>query len=164
MRPEDGQDRLERHALVLALWLPLGLVAAGAFATGLAAAGAGPGAGAWAGAGWIAAGYGALLLAFGGHVIVNAALGTGFSGREVAFALVAYGISLIALLLAALLLPGFGARHFPALALGHGALAAAALVYMVVAFGPRGAFDRFDVIRDNNRRAASRLPHRGGRR
>jgi hypothetical protein len=34
---------------------------------------------------------------------------------------------------------------------------------MVIRDGPRAAFARFDIIRDNNPRRASRLPHRGGR-
>ena len=48
--------------------------------------------------------------------------------------------------------------------LGLGALVFVVVVSMLISFGPRRAFEKFDVIRDNNLRAAARLPHRGGRR
>ena len=48
--------------------------------------------------------------------------------------------------------------------LGLGSLVVVVVVSMLISFGPRRAFEKFDVIRDNNLRAASRLPHRGGRR
>jgi Na+/H+ antiporter NhaD/arsenite permease-like protein len=65
--------------------------------------------------------------------------------------------------LSVLLTPGFAAHQFWVAALGLVALAAAVILYMVIRYGPRAAFERFDIIRDNNPRRASRLPHRGGR-
>jgi len=48
--------------------------------------------------------------------------------------------------------------------IGLAALLSAVIIYLVIRFGSRGAFERFEVVRDNNPRPASRLPHRGGRR
>jgi len=153
MRPEGPTDRLERHALVLALWLPLGLLAAGLFHHGFGAGGP------W----WIAAGFGSVLAGFVAHVIVNAAFGTGFSGREIALALVLFGLTVITLVLSVLLDGAFSARFLLPVALGLIGLALAVVFYMVTRFGTRGAFERFDLARENNPRPASRLLHRGRR-
>ena len=40
----------------------------------------------------------------------------------------------------------------------------AAVFYMLIRFGTRDAFDKFDIIRDNNPRRASRLTQRGPQR
>lgn len=157
MDGREGADRLDRHALVLAVWLPLGLVALTLFRLGLADAGG------W-GLAWTLGGFGALLLAFAAHVVVNAATGTDFSRGEVATGLALYAGALAGTGLAALLPGGFAERQLGPVALGLGALAAAAVLYMVTRYGARGAFEGFDAIRDNNPRPASRLPHRGGRR
>ena len=153
MEPRETVDRLDRHALVMAVWLPLGLVALVMFRLGTDQ-----------GAGWMLGGFGALLLGFGGHVIVNAALGTDFTPGEVALGLALFLLALLACGLGMLLVDGFAERFFLPLALGFGGLATAVVLYMVTRYGARGAFEGFDVIRDNNRREASRLPHRGGRR
>jgi hypothetical protein len=148
--PSDRLQRLDRHALVMAVWLPAAFVAAGLFHHGF-----GPG-GSW----WLMGGFAAVLAAFGGHVIVNAVLGTDFTARETALGLFAYALAVLALVFSVLLAPGFA---FWPPALGLVALAAAVIFYMVIRYGPRTAFNRFDIIRDNNPRRASSLPHRGGR-
>lgn len=163
----DRLDRLDRHALVMTIWTPFGFVAAALLHKGLSAGltggladegGTGSG---W----WIAAGFGAILCAFVGHVIANAVTGTRFSQGEVALGGVVYGVGVIALLFAVLYLPAAAVATIvlPA-GLGLATLLAAVIVYMVIHFGARPAFARFDVIRDNNLRAASRLVHKGGRR
>ena len=153
MDPREKADRLDRHALVTAVWLPLGLVALILFRLGTDE-----------GAGWLLGGFGALLAGFLGHVVLNAALGTDFTRGEVALGLALFLGALLACGLALLLVDGFADRFFLPLALGFGGLAAAVILYMVTRYGARGAFQGFDVVRDNNLRAASRLPHRGGRR
>ncbi|VDS07875.1 hypothetical protein PARHAE_01054 [Paracoccus haematequi] len=156
-RPDPARShlmRLERHALVLAVWLPLGFLALALFHRGFAGFGAA----------WLAAGFGAVLAAFVLHVIVNAVLGTWFNGREVAVGAGAFALAVLALALFSLLSPGFAGSFFLPVAGGLIVLAAAVVIAMVTAFGPRGAFERFDIIRDNNPRDGSRLPHRGGRR
>ena len=153
MQAEDAEARLDRHALVIAVWLAAGAVAALLFRLGLA------GAGTW----WLAGGFAALLAGFAGHVIVNAVLGTTFSPREVALALVLALVGLLALVLAALAVEGFAETYFLPLVGGAALLVTVAVFYLVTRHGPRRAFEVFDVIRDNNPRAASRLPHRGGR-
>lgn len=153
MQELEAKDRLDRHALVIAVWLAAGAVAVVLFHLGLSGAGLG----------WLAGGFAALLAGFGGHVIVNAVLGTGFSAREVALALVLSLVALLALVLTTLARPGFAQAFFLPLAGGAALLVAAVVFYLVTRHGPRRAFELFDVIRDNNPRAASRLPHRGGR-
>lgn len=155
MASQDMTDRLDRHALVMAIWTPAVFVAAALLHRGVLIGGA------W----WIAAGFAALLLAFAGHVIVNTVLGTGFTPGETALGLVVFAAALGALLLSALVGPdGIGADVYLALGLGFAALVVAVVAYLVIAHGPRRAFEKFDVIRDNNARRASRLPHRWGRR
>ncbi len=150
---DESTAMLDRHALVLAVWLPAGFVALGLLHYGF-----GPG-GAW----WVAAGFIALLTGFVEHVIVNAVLGTTFTAREAGLGMVVYAIGMVALVLAVLLGDGFAVRFFLPVAVGMIALLLAAVFYMLIRFGTRGAFDKFDIIRNNNPRRASRL-NRGGRR
>ena len=148
-------DRFHRHALVMAVWIPVGFVAVALLHLGLR------GGGAW----WIAGGFALLLAGFVGHIIINAVTGLHFTPGETALGAVGYALALLALVLGWLLNPeGIADGVFLAFGTGLAALLAAVITYLLIAFGPRGAFARFDVIRDNNLRAASRLPHRGGRR
>lgn len=150
-----SSERLDRHALVMAIWSPLAFVAATLLHKGTTDGGP------W----WIAAGFGAILAGFAGHIIVNAVLKTRFTAGEVALGAVVFAAALLALLATVVFAPASvsGPIVLP-LAIGLAGLVAAVIVYLVIAFGPRRAFEKFDVIRDNNPRAASRLPHRGGRR
>jgi len=148
-------DRLDRHALVMAIWVPVAFLAAVLLHKGLVSGGD------W----WLFAGFAAIILAFVGHIVINAVLGTGFTAGERALGLVAFAVALLALFAVELFGPSaLAGRIFLPVGLGLVALVVAVIAYMVIAFGPRGAFERFDVIRDNNLRPASRLPHRGGRR
>jgi hypothetical protein len=153
MQAEDPDARLDRHALVLAVWMPVGFGALALFHHGFGAGGVI----------WLAGGFGALLAGFGAHVIVNAVLGTGFTPREVALGLFLTLLALLALVVATLLVEGFAERYFLALTAGLAALGAAVVLYMIIRHGPRRAFEAFDVARQNNRRPANLLPHRGGR-
>ncbi|HWA41616.1 MAG TPA: hypothetical protein VHA10_00275 [Hypericibacter adhaerens] len=138
MSPLTKTQALDRHALVMAIWLALGLVAVMLFDYGSD------------GGGWIAtlSAFGAVLAAFIGHIIVNAVYDTGFSRRELALGLVIYAGALVACGLAALLVPGFGTRNFLPLSLGFGGLFAAVVFYMITHFGVRRSFEAFDVIGD----------------
>ncbi|MEQ1941558.1 hypothetical protein ABMA32_03955 [Mesorhizobium sp. VNQ89] len=148
-------DRLDRHALVMAIWTPSAFVAATLLHRGLSSGGA------W----WIFSGFAVIIAAFVAHIIANAVLGKGFTTGERALGIVAFAASVLALLLAVLVgPPGLGARIFLPVGLGLISLVVAVVAYLVIAFGARGAFEQFDVVRDNNLRPASRLPHRGGRR
>ena len=158
MQPDPSSTRLERHALVMAVWLPVGFLALWLFHYGFNAGGA------W----FVAAGFGTVLTGFGAHVIVNWVCGTTFAAREVALGLVLFGVSVVALILAVLFDSTFAARFLWPVALGLIGLAAVVVVYMVTRFGTRGAFLRFDIIRDNNPRDGSQLTgrfrqDRGGR-
>lgn len=135
-RPED--DPLDRHALVVAVWLAGGFVAAtllsagldrGSFVLTLSA-------------------FAALLAAFVGHVIVNVVFATGFTSRELGLGLVAAVAGLLAIGLGGLVSPEFRSTGFLPASLGLIGLAAAVVVYMLIRHGARGAFDAFDVIRD----------------
>lgn len=150
---DDVAARLDRHGLVMAVWLPAGFVALALFHYGVG--GAGPL--------WVALGFAAILAGFAAHVVVNAVLRTGFSPAEVALALVLFLAGVLAFVLATLFSEGFAEHNFLVVVGGMAALAAVVIFYMVTRAGPRGAFEAFDVIRDNNPRRSSRLPHRGGR-
>lgn len=148
-------DRLDRHALVMAIWTPSSFVAAILLHRGLT----------YGGAWWIFAGFGFIITAFVAHIIANAVLDADFTTGERALGIFAFATALLSLLLAVLVgPPGLAGRILLPVGLGLMSLVAAVVAYLVIAFGARGAFEQFDVIRDNNLRPASRLRHRGGRR
>lgn len=151
---DEASDRLDRHALVLAVWLPAGFVALGLLHYGFGTGGA------W----WVAAGFAALLAGFAAHVIVNALLGTTFTLREAGLGMVIYATAMVGLVLAVLLVDSFAVRFFLPVAGGMITLLLAAVFYMLTRFGTRDAFGKFDIIRDNNPRRASRLTQRGRQR
>ncbi|MDE0342100.1 MAG: hypothetical protein OXK82_02840 [Deltaproteobacteria bacterium] len=141
------QARLDRHALVMALWLPVGLVAAVLFNHGFAADGS------W----WVAGGFVIILAGFAGHIIINAALGTGFTARETGAGMVLFLAALNAFIGAMVLIDGFYESFFLTIASGMTSLVAAVALTMVTRHGTRAAFGRFDIIRDNNPRPSSRV-------
>jgi hypothetical protein len=130
-------DALDRHALVMAIWLPLVLVAATAFHYGFAAGG-------WP---FIGGGFVVLLVAFIGHVIVNVLFETRFTASEVALGLVAYCVSVLGFGLAMLVFPSFQRLYAAPVALGLLGIASAIVMTMILWLGLRGAFESFDVIR-----------------
>jgi predicted anti-sigma-YlaC factor YlaD len=154
MRSREALDRLDRHALVLAIWLPAGFLALAVLAHGFRSAGPI----------WVLAGFVPILFGFAAHLVVNAVLGTDFTEREAALGLTVVVAAIVALFAASLFDPGFAERYFLPSAGGLAGLAAAIVGYLVIRHGPRRAFETFDIIRDNNPRRASRLPHRGGHR
>lgn len=150
-----ASDRLDRHALVMAIWVPSGFVATMLLHFGILHSGS------W----WIVAGFALLIATFVGHIIVNVVLKTAFTAGETALGGVVFAVALIHLLISWLLFPDWlQPRVFMMLGLGLASLVVTLIVYLLIAFGPRQAFEKFDVIRDNNLRPASRLPHKGGRR
>lgn len=137
MEKPESVARLERHALVTAIWLPFGLTAGSllhyGYLTGTPA--------------FQLAGFGAVAAGFIGHVIVDAALGTTFRTREIALGLVAYATSLVAFGLA-VLIGGLSNASVLATSAGFVAIFLVVIFYMAVALGVRRAFDSFDVIRE----------------
>ncbi len=139
-RDASGEEwaRLDRHALVMSIWLAAGFVAVALFVHGCSELASLP----------VIGGFTAVLAGFIGHVIINVVGGTTFTVREVALGLVVYGVALLWFMLALL----FGSESVEALffplILGFISLPVAVIFYMVVHFGVRGAFDAFDVIRD----------------
>lgn len=150
---DAGEDRLDRHALVIAVWLAAGAVALVGFRLAFGAGGPI----------WLGLGFGAILAGFAAHLVVNAVTATGFTPREVALGLVLALSGILALPLATLMVPGFAARYLMPLAGGAAVLVAAALAAMVIRHGPRRSLELFDAARDTNPRLANRLTHRGGR-
>ncbi len=130
-------DALDRHALVMAVWLPLVLVAAAAFHYGFATGG-------WP---FIGAGFAVLIAAFVGHVIVNVILGTRFTPSEVALGLVIYCTGVLAFGLAILLSSSFQSLYVLPVSVGLLCVAAVIVITMILWLGLRGAFESFDVIR-----------------
>lgn len=153
--PSSQLDQLSRHGLVMAIWAPAIFAAAVLFHAGYI----------YATNWWFVAAFGSLIIAFCAHIIVNVVLKTSFTAGETALgSAILLGLTLaylITILTAQDVLVG---RLMMPIGLGLGALVVVVVVSMLISFGPRRAFEKFDVIRDNNLRAASRLPHRGGRR
>ncbi|MGE0213559.1 MAG: hypothetical protein AB7S41_17865 [Parvibaculaceae bacterium] len=143
---------IDRHALVMTIWLSFGLVAASLFEYGFGAGGVF----------FVLAGFVVVLAAFAGHVIVNVVHRTTFTPRELALGLVIYAAALVSFGLATLLAPGFAARNFLPLSLGFLALFAVVVFYMVTHFGVRRVFDAFDVIRDFRPQGSAEPPSRDG--
>ena len=148
-------DRLSRHGLIMAIWAPAIFVAAVLFHAGYLHAVN------W----WFVAAFTALVLAFCAHIIVNVVLKTGFTEGEVALGSAILVCLTFVYLITILTAPNaLVERLTMPIGLGLGTLIVVVVVSMVISFGPRRAFEKFDVIRDNNLRKASHLPHRGGRR
>lgn len=143
---------LDRHALVMAIWLAFGFAGIALFSYGLGIGGSR----------FILAAFGAVLAAFIGHVIVNAVHGTAFTPRELALGLILYAAALIAFGLAILLSPGFAAQYVVPISLGLVAVFGAAVFFMITHFGVREAFEAFDVIRDFRTRPRGPDRSRGG--
>lgn len=144
MDPLSRTTALDRHALVMAIWLAFGLVAATLFSYGA-------GLGGWP---FILAAFAALFAAFVGHVIVNAVYRTTFTARELGLGLVLYAAALLGFVIAALFSVPFVEKEFASISLGFLALSAVVVFYMITHFGVRRAFDAFDVIRDFRARGA----------
>lgn len=139
----------------MAIWTPTTFLAAALLHKGLSSGGD------W----WIFAGFVMIIAAFIAHVIANAVLGAGFTTGERALGIVAFAAFLLSFLLTVLVgPPDLTDRIFLPVGLGLISLVVTVVAYLVIAYGPRRAFEGFDVIRDNNLRPASSLPHRGGRR
>jgi len=134
----DEREALDRHALVMAVWLPLGFVAVALFARGWSVIDP------WL----IAGGFAVVLAGFVGHVIINAVYRSLFTPRELALGLVIYGVSLIAWLLALPLGSTAASALFAPLGIGYVTVLIVVVFYLVTHFGVRRAFDAFDVIRD----------------
>jgi hypothetical protein len=154
MRSREASDRLDRHALVMAIWLPAGFVALALLHYGFNSGGPL----------WVLGGFVPILAGFAAHVIVNAVLGTDFTEREVGLALTLVAAAMLSLVVAVFLADGFAERFFlPVMGCTTGLLAIV-VAYLLIRHGPRRTLEAFDIIRDNNPRRASRLPYRGGRR
>ena len=128
---------VDRHALVLAIWLSFGLVAVALVELGLRL-------GSWMIA---AGGFAAVVVAFIAHVIVNAVDDTLFTAKEVALGLVLYVAGLLAFAFSALLSAGFRDGFFLPGSLAFIAVPAVVVFYMITHLGLRRAFESFDVIR-----------------
>ena len=153
-KPSSQLDRLSRHGLVMAIWAPAVFAAALLFHAGYI----------YATNWWFVAAFGSLIIAFCAHIIVNVVLKTGFTAGETALGSALLVALTLAYLITIMTAPELVGRLMMPIGLGLGALVVVVVISMLISFGPRRAFEKFDVIRDNNLRAASRLPHRGGRR
>ena len=138
MEPLERREALDRHALVMAIWLSLGFVAVTLLKYGL-----GPG-GNW----FILSGFGVLIAAFIGHIVINAVYRTTFSPRELALGLVVYAAALVMFGFSVLLSASLRDSTVVTLGIGFVAVFVVVVFYMIIHFGVRRAFEAFDVIRD----------------
>jgi len=134
---DSNMEPLDRHALVLSIWLSFGFAAAVFFRTAVGQVN------------WLfdVPAFAMIVAAFVGHVIVNAVTATSFTPKEVALGLAFYGAGLIALTVASLLSPAFATQQFLPCSLGFIAVFASVVFYMITRYGLRRAFESFDVIR-----------------
>ena len=155
MRNVSDDEKLNRHALVVAIWSPFILVAAIAMQIGVNALSPV----------WISITFVVILMGFVCHIIVNTALSTEFTQGETALGGACF-------VLAILVFAGFNILSYDAkfailvlpISAGFSSLIGAVVIYLLIAYGPRKTLEKFDIIRNNNEREASRLVHRGGRR
>lgn len=138
MDSQSGQPQVDRHALVMAIWLTGGFLAALFVHYGLSSGRTLP----------VYLAGAAVLAAFTAHVIVNAVYGTAFTRRELTLALFLYGLALLVFALSALLEPGFRDGFFLPFGLVLIVVGAAVLFYMITHYGMRSVFDSFNVVRD----------------
>ena len=93
-------------------------------------------------------GYALLVAGFVGHVIINRMFGTGFSAGEIAFGLVAFGISALSFIGSWLFDPSVGAVNLGIGLVGFGAMTACLLGYLLVTYGVRGSYTLIHSLRD----------------
>lgn len=93
-------------------------------------------------------GYALLVAGFVDHVIINRVFDTGFSGGEIAFGLVAFGISALSFIGSWLFDPTFGSANLGIGLTGFAAMTACLLSYLVVKYGLRGSYLMIHSLRD----------------
>lgn len=151
MAPAMTTEALDRHVLVMTIWLTAALMAATLFHYGIGEGGPL----------FILAAFAAIIAAFAVHVIINIVVGGDFTTRELALGLVLYASALIAFVGAALSSDEIAGKAFLPTSLGFLAIFVAVVFYMVVHSGVRRAFDAFDTIRSFRARDPA-MPDRRG--
>ena len=128
---------LDRHALVMALWLGFAFVAVILLKLGIEHVNL------WA----LSFGFAAVLIGFIAHVLINIVFKTLFTPKEVALGLFVFAICLLWFGLAVIFYPQHRLSLFLPIALGFVALTTAVIFTMITWLGVRGAFESFDIIR-----------------
>ncbi len=148
-------EKLNRHALVVAVWSSLIFVAAIPLQIGIVTYSPV----------WIAVAFITILLGFICHIVINAAMETEFTRAETALGAVSFSFAVLSFSISCLV---FETENLKRLILpmsaGFSSLIGAVIIYLLIMYGPRKSLEKFDVIRNNNSRDASHLVHRGGRR
>ena len=141
MTGQEMTDRelksLDRHALVMALWLGFAFVAVILLKLGIEHVNL------WA----LSFGFAAVLIGFIAHVLINIVFKTLFTPKEVALGLFIFAICLLWFGLAVIFYPQHRLSLFLPIALGFVALTTAVIFTMITWLGVRGAFESFDIIR-----------------
>jgi len=128
---------LDRHALVMALWLGFAFLAVSLLHLGIDRANW------WA----LSLGFASVLAGFIAHVLINIVFKTLFTPGEVALGLFVFAICLLWFGLAVFFYPQHCFSLFLPIALGFVSLTAAVIFTMITWLGVRGAFESFDIIR-----------------
>ena len=128
---------LDRHALVMALWLGFAFLAVTLLKFGI------DNTNWWA----LSLGFASVLAGFIAHVLMNIVFKTLFTPKEVALGLSVFAICLLWFGLAVIFYPQHRLSLFLPIALGFVGLTAAVIFTMITWLGVRGAFESFDVIR-----------------
>ena len=128
---------LDRHALVMTLWLCFAFLAVTLLKLGVDHANW------WA----LSLGFASVLAGFIAHVLINIVFRTLFTPREVALGLFVFAICLLWFGLAVIFYPQHRLSLFLPIALGFVALTTVVIFTMITWLGVRGAFESFDIIR-----------------
>jgi hypothetical protein len=137
MPNDEHLGSLERKLLVTTSWACFG-------AFGLAFALSGfSGGNVWAGL----FGFALFVAGFAAHVIINRMFGTGFTQGEVALGFVVFAVSASSFALSWLVLPQFPGANIAIGLVGHTALVAAFVFYMMAVHGVRGSIALIDAAR-----------------
>jgi hypothetical protein len=128
---------LDRHALVMALWLGFAFLAVSLLHLGIDRANW------WA----LSLGFASVLAGFIAHVLINIVFKTLFTPGEVALGLFVFATCLLWFGLAVFFYPQHRFSLFLPIALGFVSLTAAVIFTMITWLGVRGAFESFDIIR-----------------
>jgi hypothetical protein len=95
------------------------------------------------------AGYAALMLGFGAHIVINAIFKTSFSKGEVALGLIAFALSVLGFIGSWIFDPSFTMVNGVIGLAGFSAILACFIAYIVMKYGLRGSFTLIHRMREH---------------
>jgi len=137
MNTDPTRAALDRHALVVSIWVAFGAVTLCLFDYGTSQGSIVA----------VALSFVAILAAFIAHILANTVLGADFTQREAFLGLTIYAVGIIGFLFFSLSNPQTDPLIQRVMLGGFVAIAAVVVFYLVIRFGLKQAFNKFDAIR-----------------